>query len=81
MSKQCCNSRFRVKFANLKVLLPLNDPVIAPIDRTINKSDIEEIVVSKRSLKSRSVGPSTDPHNPWIYINAKYSNIMYQHHY
>ena len=50
--------------------------MIAPIDRTINKSDIEEIVVSKRSLKSRSVGPSTDPHNPWIYINGSYEDII-----
>ena len=77
MLENCSNSRFRVKFANLEVSLPLNDPVIAPIDRTINKNDIEEIVVSKRSLKSRSVGPSTDPHNPWIYIHVTYSNIVY----
>ena len=67
----------KIKFGNLRVLLPLNDPVIAPIDRTINKSDMEEIVVPKRSLKSRSVGPSTDPHNPWIYINVIYGNIIY----
>ena len=64
MSKYSSNCRFKFKFANLNVSLPLNDPVIAPIDRTINNSDMEEIVVPKRSLKSRSVGPSTDPHNP-----------------
>ena len=50
---------------------PLKDPVIAPIDRTIKKKDMEEIVVCSISLKSSNVGPITLPHRPYILCNLK----------
>ena len=46
--------------------LPLNDPAIAPIHRMIATREREEIVVSKISRKSRSVGPKIAPHNPCV---------------
>ena len=49
-------------------LLPLNDPVIAPMDRTMKNSDIDEMVVCSKSLKSSNVGPITAPHNPYMFI-------------
>ena len=61
---------FRASFKLIICGLPLNDPAIAPIQRTIANSDIEEIVVCKISLKSNNVGPNIAPHNPFKFYKV-----------
>ena len=46
------------------ICLPLNDPVIAQTQRTIDTNDIDEIEVCKISRKSNNVGPIIGPHRP-----------------
>ena len=38
------------------------------MDRTMKNSDIDEMVVCSKSLKSSNVGPITAPHNPYMFI-------------
>ena len=55
---------YRLFHKMLYVFLPLNEPTIAPMQRTIATRERDDIEVSKTSHKSKSVGPKIDPHNP-----------------
>ena len=47
------------------ICLPLNDPLIAQTQRTIDTNDIDEIEVCNISRRSNNVGPMIGPHKPF----------------
>ena len=66
--------KYKIINGNIRIIsmgyLPLNDPVIALIQRITDKKDIDEIVVCKISLRSSNVGPIIGPHKPLKRIHS-----------